>query len=324
MAPRDSSARERARKIQQEQQRKQKMQSLLLRIGVVVLAVVVVAGLTLWVVFRGEGENYTEGPAPAAANEQGGITLTSSTEVAEGEDLGQVDAENLEGAETSGGGDLPPGVDSREEGEPPHVVIYTDAGCPSCGQFESAYHSMLTEWLDAGAITLEYRSLAWVSPPYSSQTANAFACMADESPENYKSYVGEVTSVRAENGEFSNDELATYAQDNFGADISECVNDGTYRAFAQYTSNLAGENGVQGTPTVYVDDQEVPEFMNAGDHILEAVQQYQEETGEQLIEIPEGDVDGSESGGGSDDETGSGSDAETERTETEEGDDGEQ
>ena len=291
MAPRTGSAREQARKLQQEEERKQKTQSLLLRIGVVVLALVMVAGLTVWVLSRDDGGNYTEGPAPAAANEQGGLVLTSSTELAEGDSLGQIDAENIEGVETTGGGDLPPGVGPREADEPPHVVIYTDAGCPACGTFESAYHTMLTEWLDAGAITLEYRSVAWISPPYSSQTANAFACMAEESPENYQSYLGEVTAVSADGGEFSNDELAAFAEQNYGADISECVNDGTYRAFAQYSSNLADENGVPGTPAIYVDDQEVPEFMNTGEVILEAVQEYQEETGQDLVEGVEDDLD---------------------------------
>lgn len=291
MAPRNASAREQARKLQQEQERKQKTQSLLLRIGVVVLALVVVGALTFWVLSREDGDSYTEGPAPAAANEQGGFTLTSSSELAEGEDLGQVDAENLDDAETTGQGELPPGVGPREEGEPPHVVMYTDAGCPACGAFESAYHTMLTEWLDAGAITMEIRQVTWVAPPYSSQTANAFACMAEESPADYFSYFGQITAARADGGEFSNDEMAAMAEQDYGVDISECINDGTYRAFGQYTSNLGSENGVQATPTIYVDDQEVAEFMDTGDAILEAVEEYQQETGEELVEEPEEDAE---------------------------------
>lgn len=291
MAPRNGSAREQARRMQQEQDRRQKRQSLLLRIGVVVLALVVVAGLTVWVLARDGGDSYTEGPAPAAANEQGGMVLTSSTEIAEGDALGQVDAENIEDAEITGEGDLPPGVGPREEGEPPHVLTYTDAGCPACGAFESAYHTMLTEWVEAGAITLEVRSVSWVSPPYSAQTANAFACMAEESPESYYSYFGQITSARADGGEFSNDEMASIAEEDHGVDIAECINDGTYRAFSQYTTNLASANGIQATPTIFVDDEEVPEFMNTGEVILEAVQEYQEETGQDLVDEVEEDLE---------------------------------
>ena len=296
MAPRNGSAREQARKLQQEQERKHKTQSLLLRVGVVVLALVIVGVLAFWVISRDDNGSYTAGSAPAAANEQGGIVLSSTSELEEGESLGEIDAENLDDAETSGAGDLPPGVDSREEGDVPHVVMYTDAGCPACGQFEAAYHSMLTEWIDAGAITMEIRSVTWVSPPYSSQTANAFACMAEESPENYFSYFGEITSVRAEGGEFSNDEMAALAQDRYGTNIDDCISDGTYRAFGQYTSNLASENGIQATPTIYVDDEEVAEFMSAGDVILEAVQAYQEETGDEVIEGVDEALEDAESG----------------------------
>lgn len=297
MAPRNGSAREQARKLQQDQERKHKTQSLLLRVGVVVLALVIVGVLAFWVISREDSGSYTAGTAPAAANEQGGIALSSTDELDEGDSLGEIDAENLDGAETAGAGDVPPGVEPREEGEVPHVVMYTDAGCPACGQFEAAYHSMLTEWIDAGAMTMEVRSVTWVSPPYSSQTANAFACMAEESPENYYAYFGEITSARAEGGEFSNDEMATLAQDRYGTDIADCISDGTYRAFSQYTTNLAGENGIQGTPTIFVDDQEVEDFMNAGDDILEAVQAYQEETGDEVIEGVDEALEDAESGG---------------------------
>ncbi|WP_300343577.1 thioredoxin domain-containing protein [Nesterenkonia sp.] len=291
MAQSTGSAREQARRLQQQQERRQKTQSLLLRVGVVVLALVVVVGLTIWVMTRGGGGNYTEGEAPAAANEQGGIVLTSSSELAEGDNLGQIDAEDPGEAETVGAGDLPPGVEPREEGEPPHVIIYTDAGCPHCGQLESAYHSMFAEWLDAGAITLEYRSLSFVAPPYSQRTANAFACMAEEAPEHYQSYLGTVTAARADGStEYSNDELAELAQQNYGADISNCVSDGTYRAFAEYTTNLASQNGISGTPTIFVDDTAVEQPMNVGEVILEAVGEYQEESGEQVLDEVEEDL----------------------------------
>lgn len=289
MARETASAREQARKLHQQEERKRKQQSLLLRIGVVVFTLVVVAALSIWVITRGAGGSYTEGPAPAAANEQGGFVLTSSTELAEGDALGEVDAEDISGAETTDEDGLPPGVSAREEGEVPHVVIYTDAGCPSCGQFESAYHVLMTDWAEAGAITLEYRSLTFISPPYSAQTANAFACIAEESPENYLSYLGAVTSVRADGSELSNDQLAETAQQNYDVDISACVDEGTYRAFGQYTTALAQENGITGTPTIFVDDQQVEEFMGTGDLILEAVAAYEEETGEELL--PEGEAE---------------------------------
>ncbi|NDK32727.1 DsbA family protein [Nesterenkonia haasae] len=292
MARNGVSAREQARKLQQEQERKQKMQSLLLRIGVVVVAVAVVVGLTLWVVNRGDNGSYTEGPAPAAANEQGGFVLTSSFELVEGEDIGTVDAEDIgdvPAAESPE--DMPVGVEPREEGEPPHVLIYTDAACPGCGSFESAYHQMLTEWVDAGAITLEYRSVQFQPMAYSARAANAFACMAEDHPENYLSFLGSVTAERAQGAEYSNDELAARAQNDYGVDISDCVEDGDYRAFVSYTTDLASANSVTATPSIFVDGEQVEDIMNTGEVILAAVQEYQDETGEQVVDEVEDDVE---------------------------------
>lgn len=286
-----ASAREQARKLQQEQERKRKFQSLLLRIGVVVVALAVVVGLTFYVVTRGDNGSYTEGSAPSVANEQGGIVMTSSTELAEGDDLGTVDAEQIDDSLTvDSAGDMPPGVETREEGEPPHVVIYTDAGCPGCGTFEAQNHQILMEWLDAGAITMEYRSVDY-QMPYSARAANAFLCMAEEHPEHYASFLGSVTAERAQNAEYSTDELAARAESDYGVDISQCAGEGDYRAMVNYTTNLASANSVTGTPYVYVNGEFVEELGSTAQVILAAVEEYQEEIGEDLIQMPEADLE---------------------------------
>ncbi|GAA1808850.1 DSBA oxidoreductase [Nesterenkonia flava] len=299
--------------MQAEQERKHKMQSLMLRLGVVVVAVALVAGLAFFVLTRDrDGGSFTQGPAPAAANEQGGFVLTSSTEIAEGDNLGEIDSENLPA--TQGEDGLPPGVGPREEGEPPHVVIYTDAGCPGCAAFESAYHGMLSQWLDAGQITLEYRSVSFVRPPYSARSANAFACMAEHGPEHYMSYLGAVTAERLNTTELSNDELAARAQ-NYGVDISDCLSDGEYRAFASYVNALAGEHGVGGTPTIFVNDEQVPgnEFIEQAAPMIEAaIAEYESEAGG-AEEGAEGEAEGADAEGeDADAETPEGDDAEEE------------
>lgn len=287
-----ANAREQARKLQQEQDRKQKTQSLLLRIGVVVLALVVVVGLTFYVLTREDGGSYTEGTAPSVVNEQGGVVLTSSTELAEGDDLGTIDAEEIDDSLTvdAEAGELPPGAQPREEGEPPHVIIYTDAGCPGCGALEAQNHQILMEWLDAGAITMEYRSVDY-QMTYSARAANAFFCMAEEHPEHYSSFLGTVTAERTQGAEYSNDELAARAESDYGVDISQCIGDGDYRAMVNYTTTLASANGVSGTPYVYVDGEFVQDLGSTAQVILTAVQEYQEEIGEDLVEIPEADLE---------------------------------
>lgn len=267
--------------MQQDQERKQRMTSVLLRVGVVVVALAVVAGLTIFALNRdsGDGVNVTQGEAPSAATEHGGIVLTSSTDLAEGDGLGQIDAGEL--PET--GGEAPAGVEPREEGEPPHLVIYTDPGCPHCASFEAEQHGQLAEWLDEGLITVEYRSVAFMDQAsqnnYSSRAVNAFYCMAEESPENYGSYVTEVTANQPQ-GEMSNDELSELASANYDADISDCVDGGDYRAFTSYSDRLgSAEDSVTGTPSIWIDDVEWGTTERPFREVVEEViEEYQSET----------------------------------------------
>ncbi|WP_146340802.1 thioredoxin domain-containing protein [Nesterenkonia sp. NBAIMH1] len=280
-----ADARERARKMQAEQAKKEKRSTLLLPVIVVVLAVAMVAGLVLWVVNRDDDDAaYTEGPAPSVANEYGGITLTSSTEVADGTDIGTVDAEDV--PERDDNGTAP-----RQEGQAPHLVIYTDPGCPACQQMEETYGSTMAELLDQGLITAEFRSVQVVGSPtnYSARASNAFACMAEESPENYKDYLTDITATYAQD-ELSNEGLAQAAQERYDADISSCVEEGTYRPFGSWTTNQASDTlaqmGVQfATPTVFIDDQEYGlDFMEA---LGEEIDAYAAEAGDDV----EADVD---------------------------------
>lgn len=279
------SAREQARRIQQEQERRQRGTSVLLRVGVVVVALVVVAGLTFFVLNRqGGGEDFSasEGEAPAVANEQGGITVTSPTEVADGADMGSVDASDVPGGD---GSDAPvPGAEPREEGEKPHMIIYADANCPHCAEFESSQGQQIQQWVEQGDITVEYRMLGMLdgnsTTNYSSRAANAITAMAVESPENYLPYLEQVVAQQP-SGELSDDELIGIAQDSFGVDISDAVENNTYRAFVSYTTNQASEVGVQGTPTIYIGDQSWQDSEQAfGEWAGGIVEEYRSETGD--------------------------------------------
>jgi protein-disulfide isomerase len=197
--------------------------------------------------FGGEDpEDQDAGPpadAPSLANEHGGFLLTSPSEISP---EGRSDA--------------------------PHVVIFSDPACPACAQMEAAFHSDLDQWLTDGDITLEYRSVAFVSD-YSEAAANAFACVAEESPENYFSYVGQVTAERSEVEELSEQELADRAESH-EADIEQCLSDGTFDGFVDDTTQAAlNEADIEGTPTVLIDGEEVPEdeFMNLDQYVTAAV-----------------------------------------------------
>ncbi|MDR8019604.1 thioredoxin domain-containing protein [Nesterenkonia aerolata] len=273
------SARERARQMQQQQERRQKSSSVLLRVAVVVIAIAVVAGLTYFVIQQRQGgdtEAATQGEAPSAANEHAGVTLTSATEFVDGDDLGEVDAEDVPG----GDGETPAGAQAREEGEAPHLIIYADPACVHCADFEEQNAEQIKEWVDSGDLTVEYRLVTYLDrgsqTNYSARANNAMMAVAEQSPENFLDYMTEIFSHQGT--ELSNDELASIAEDDFGVDISSAVDEGTYRAFAAYATADAQENGVEGTPTVYLDDEDWSSSETAFQEWAQnAIDEYQDE-----------------------------------------------
>lgn len=192
-----------------------------------------------------DGDDAATGTeSPQLANEHGGFVLTSPSEI------------NPQAQAT----------------DAPHVVIFTDPGCPHCATLEDTFHDQLHSWLEEGSITLEYRSVNFVSD-YSDIATNAFACMAENSPENYFAYLGEITAERSTVDELSADELAERAG-GYGAEIDQCIADEPYADFVDQTTESAlNEAGISGTPTIFIDGEEVPgdELMELDQHIEAAI-----------------------------------------------------
>ena len=142
-------ARARARQIQEEQRRKDRRR----RTGVIwgsVLAAVLVIGLVVAFVLNRNGDDAAAaGPIPAAANEQGGIELTSATGLAEGAGEREVDPSKIEvpkQAESSQPETLP-NTEARGDGEPTRIVLYADFNCVHCADFESSNAEQIEQWL---------------------------------------------------------------------------------------------------------------------------------------------------------------------------------
>lgn len=258
-AERQQTAREKARQMQEEQRRQEKRRSLMVRWGVVIGVVVVVA-VVIGVIFMNSSRSIPDaGPAPSAGNDQGGITLTSTTELAPGDEgLEEVDATTVEIPEATGEQpETVPGAEARPAGEPAQIIVYADANCVHCANFETENAEQLNQWLDAGEVTVEYRMLDFLDNPatgnYSSRAANAATCVAENSPENYNSFLSEVFgSYTGHGGQgLSDDELKDMAS-GLGADVDSCVDGNTYRPYVTYTGAQARAAGVAGTPSVWV------------------------------------------------------------------------
>lgn len=253
-----AAAREKARQFSAQQAASQKRKGLWVKIGVLVAVVAIIAIVAAIVLQQNKGQVADAGPVPAGGNTNGGITLVTSTELASTESGQTVDLNNAGATPTAAGTPAPRGVVKAEAGDPLQLIMYVDANCVHCADFESEYGDDLKTWLDAKDITLEYRNVAFLdrgSPTnYSSRGANAFACVANEAPASYFSFATAVFAHHAE-GEMTNAELAQMAKDN-GADVASCIEDGTYRPFVKYTTQAALADSISGTPSVFLNGEE--------------------------------------------------------------------
>ncbi|PTT59466.1 DsbA family protein [Arthrobacter sp. HMWF013] len=258
-AERTSEAREKARLIREAQLKKDKRNKLLIGWGIVVAVVAILAIVALVVTtsIRQNTPIADQGPVPAGANVNGGVTLLANTEVKK-TDAATVDMANLPAKpDTLPSPVVAPGAEA-EAGQPVKVIAYIDFICPVCLRFENTYNEALTTLRNEGKITMEYRPLGFLdrqsSTNYSSRAANAAACVADKAPDKYAEYVNVLFANQpAEGGAgLSDDKLKSLASD-IGADINSCVDEKTFRPYVKYSTGLAENTGITGTPTVFID-----------------------------------------------------------------------
>lgn len=261
-AERTAEAREKARLIREAQLKKDKRNKLLIGWGIVaaVVAILAVVALVVTTSIRQNTPIADQGPVPANANVNGGVTLLANSDVKTTEPA-SVDIANVPAKpDTLPNPVVVPGAEA-EEGQPVKVVAYIDFICPVCKRFEDTYNDALTGLRNEGKISLEYRPLGFLdrmsSTNYSSRAANAAACVADQAPDKYAEYIDVLfTNQPAEGGPgLSDDELKSLAS-GIGADINSCVDDKTFRPYVKYSTQLASNIGITGTPTVFIDGKQ--------------------------------------------------------------------
>jgi protein-disulfide isomerase len=163
---RREAARQRAQRARTQQKRRQRGFRLGLQIG---LGVVLLAAATIVTLVLVDSVKPA-GPGPSNMS-QGGITI--------GQDLKAVTASSQSPAPTAtdGSGAV-------------RITMYVDYLCPTCGQFEKANGDYIESLVDSGAATVDIHPVATLSnrsqgTKYSLRAANAAACVADHSPNQF-------------------------------------------------------------------------------------------------------------------------------------------
>jgi len=142
---------------------------------------------------------------------------------------------------------------------PVRVTVFEDFGCPSCAQFnQNVLPSVEDQHVSAGNAHILHVDFPvpadkeWSYPVASAARAvfeeagnDAFWSFADEMYANQNNFSMDLIESTA-------DEIA-----NVGAAARQATEEGTYRTEADSDRDLGREWGVEATPTVFVDDEEV-------------------------------------------------------------------
>jgi protein-disulfide isomerase len=150
------------------------------------------------------------------------------------------------------------------------IRIYLDYFCPVCKSFETANKSQITGWLKTGAATLEIHPISLLDRSsqgtrYSSRAANAGACVANYSPDDYWVFTQAMYARQPTEGTvgLSNSQIISViksAKVHNLPKISACVNREKFKSWVDAATTRA-ENGplpdsnvktVTGTPTIIV------------------------------------------------------------------------
>ncbi|HEX4057775.1 MAG TPA: thioredoxin domain-containing protein [Galbitalea sp.] len=254
---RREAARDKARAIREEHRKEERRRRIRLQ-ALIAVALVVIAAIIAYTLISSQGGGDS-GPQNMASD---GIVI--------GKDF---KAERTPGL-ASGESPIPTARDKKSSVV--SIRVYLDYFCPECKQFESANRSQLTSWLKSGAITLEIHPIAIfdrnsLGSLYSSRSANAGACVANYSPDDYWAFTQQMyaSQPKAGTGGLDNGQIVAVIRTAGAHNLSKitsCVNSDKFKDWVSASTSRAltgplpdsTAKKVPGTLTVIVDGQDFP------------------------------------------------------------------
>ncbi|TLF82529.1 DsbA family protein [Nocardia cyriacigeorgica] len=145
------------------------------------------------------------------------------------------------------------------------VRIVMDLQCPACKAFEEANGSVLEDVVRDGTAAAEYSVITFLDSmsetEYSSRAGNASFCVANSGLDNYQSWLSEMYAQQpVEGGEgLPDSDLIDIAESAGYTDsaVAECITNRQYDTYLRTKTTQTLATGIRGTPTVYVNDEEV-------------------------------------------------------------------
>jgi len=249
--PRREDAREKARSIR-EQQKKLEKRNRLLTLGTIGLGSIAVVGIVA-IVISSTFRDPSSGPLNMRSD---GIII--------GEKFVAVETAAIRPGQQP----IPTVRDAASEVIA--VELYIDYFSPLGAAFEKANGSQITTWLQTGAVTLEVHPLAILDrvsqgTKYSTRAANAAACVANFSPDQFYTFHTKMLAAQPEENSagLSDKELVALTVDSKvgnATKIRGCIENQTFKAWVGDARDRAltgpipnsDVSAISNTPTVIV------------------------------------------------------------------------
>lgn len=170
------------------------------------------------------------------------------------------------------------GVVINPDSTAPPLEIYEDFQCPACAALERTYGTTIVKAAANDSVQLVYRPMTFLDANLgndaSLRATAAWGCAIDAGKtQEYHSAV--FANQPANEGDGYTDELLKQIGADVGiqgADLETftgCVDAATYQGWAQLSQDAASERGVSGTPTIFLDGDELPRDALASEEALQ-------------------------------------------------------
>ena len=247
---RRDAARDKARILREQQKKKDRRGRFALQGGIILGSLAVIAVVALIIV------NSIRPPGPGPLNMlSDGITVGT----------------NFEAVKTAAlaAGKKPVATKPAADSKAIVIQLFVDYMCPVCGAFEKANSEQITTLVKQGAATIEIHPVAIldnasVGSRYSTRAANAAACVANFSPNQFYDFSALLFSKqpKEQTAGLTNAQLTSLTVDakvKQPAKVASCISDETFKTWTADVTTRAVSNpkllsaqGQFGTPTVLV------------------------------------------------------------------------
>ena len=234
---RREAAREKSRALREQQKKKDRRSRVILQGSLAVLVIAIVAVIGLVIV------NSVRPPSPGPAN-----MLSDGIKIGEGFKAVPTGALQPDDSPIPSKSNAKNVIDLR---------VYIDYQCTYCGNFEATNAAQIKKWISIGAATLEVHPLAILDQAslgkkYSTRSANAAACVANYSPNQFFDFSALLfTNQPKENTEGLTDDqiisLAHKAKVGKADSITTCITDQEFKSWTNAATERATTNPLAGT-----------------------------------------------------------------------------